>query len=195
MAFSRPFRGAQVGTGRAPVLSRTRATGQQEASHAAKKTGEVQHAHVENDTARQERRPSRLAPLWIRLPPGGSTSSRSSGTACVCARFGFGVFFTLLAGRVILGLRPDTADSWGHMQRIVGELMRRLAALACVRTIPGMFIEREELDCRLAEADRVRAVLRLATREWQALGRKLLEERIDGPDRPDDCRPRRLTSI
>lgn len=46
-----------------------------------------------------------------------------------------------------------------------------------------------ELEERLAEADRMRALLRRATIELRELGEKILAERQqDGSERPDDSR-------
>jgi hypothetical protein len=43
----------------------------------------------------------------------------------------------------------------------------------------------EELARRLAEADRIRAVLRRATMEWRQAGEMILTDRSRGPERPD----------
>jgi len=45
-----------------------------------------------------------------------------------------------------------------------------------------------ELAARLAEADRARATLRRATIEWREVGQRVLAERLDGSQRPDDRR-------
>lgn len=53
-------------------------------------------------------------------------------------------------------------------------------------------ITERELAARVAEADRIRAVLRRCTLEWSALGDRILAERQSGSERPDDGRaPRR----
>jgi hypothetical protein len=46
-----------------------------------------------------------------------------------------------------------------------------------------------DLAARVAEADRMRAVLRRCTLEWSALGNRILSERQGGSERPDDGRP------
>ena len=46
----------------------------------------------------------------------------------------------------------------------------------------------EELARRLAEAARMRAMLRRCTLEWRALGARILSERQRGSERPDDRR-------
>lgn len=48
-----------------------------------------------------------------------------------------------------------------------------------------------ELAERLAEADRIRAILRRCTIEWRALGDRILSERQRGPGRSDDRRAHR----
>jgi len=45
-------------------------------------------------------------------------------------------------------------------------------------------ITTQELAARLADADRIRALLWKATREWRKLGQILLERRRDGSGRP-----------
>ena len=54
-----------------------------------------------------------------------------------------------------------------------------------------MKMSREELIRRLAEADRIRAVLRKATLEWRAIGEQVLKGRPRGPERPDHGSPPR----
>ena len=54
-----------------------------------------------------------------------------------------------------------------------------------------MKMSREELIRRLAEADRIRAVLRKATLEWRAIGEQVLKGRPRGPERPHHGSPPR----
>jgi hypothetical protein len=54
-----------------------------------------------------------------------------------------------------------------------------------------MRMSEEQLARRLAEADRIRAVLRRCTIEWRALGDRILADRQRGSERPDHGRPAR----
>ena len=54
-----------------------------------------------------------------------------------------------------------------------------------------MKITEQELAERLAEADRLRAILRRCTLEWRALGDRIFSERQRGSERPDDGRAAR----
>ena len=54
-----------------------------------------------------------------------------------------------------------------------------------------MRMSEQELARRLAEADRIRAVLRRCTIEWRALGDRIRADRQRGSERPDHGRPDR----
>lgn len=73
--------------------------------------------------------------------------------------------------------------------RVRGQGARRQQADDAVRTTerytPAMKMSREELARRLEEGARIRTLLRQATREWRAMGDRILEERRRGPHRPD----------
>ena len=55
-----------------------------------------------------------------------------------------------------------------------------------------MTMTREELIRRIAEADRIRKVLRSATLEWRSIGEQVLQGRPRGPERPDRVSPARI---